>query len=81
MTLPPVHGRGFTVDRGKGPDTPPGPRSVPLAGLIATAVVVSGLALIVVGVWIGAGWPWGLVAAGAALITIERWPDPKEPSP
>lgn len=82
MSQPPwkLHGRDVTVDRGGGTPDPP-PRSIPLAGLATTVCVVVGLALIVVGVWSGVGWPWGLVAAGAALLAIERWPDPRSPSP
>lgn len=77
MTLPPLLGRGFTVDRGRGPEQPPTPGLEPLLGLLSTAWVLAGLVLVVVGVWTAAGWSWGLAALGIALLAIERWPDGK----
>jgi hypothetical protein len=76
--LPPIHGRRVTVER---PQEPARPRTVPLAGLASLVCVVVGLALIVVGVWTGAGWPWGLVALGAAMLAVERWPSDAKGAP
>lgn len=76
MTVPHrVQGMTYRVDTGEPMTAPPQLRSVPLPLLR----ILAGLVLIVVGVWVACGWPWGLVAFGAAVLVAELWPAPRPP--
>ncbi len=76
MTVPRrVQGMTYRVDNGEPMTTPPPTRSVPLP-LIR---ILAGLILAVAGVWIACGWPWGLFAAGIAVLIAELWPAPRPP--
>lgn len=75
MTIPhTVIGRTFTVN-------PKEPMSAPVAytarSLVLVAAIVVGLGLIVTGVWLGCGLPWGLVTLGAAVLVVVFMPSSK----
>lgn len=60
---------------------PKEPMSAPVAytarSLVLVAAIVVGLGLIVTGVWLGCGLPWGLVALGAAVLVVVFMPSSK----